>query len=213
MKKQFFYAAFALAMMASCTSEETPLVDQPTTPEDDRVAIELGVDAPSITASGRSLSRGTGSVGGEGVTGDENNWNSERLYIAMVDKNGDLATEKETQGAVATNILDWTNYEYRAPKEGSSADIRIYKSYDANSNSGTLQHKYYPPQGTFDFYGWHIDALPIATDGIEVTVEDGEATVNHIEIDGTQDVMGARTIPFTEANTVKYNNMSYPEKS
>ena len=38
MKKQFFYAAFAIAMMASCTSENEPQVEQPT-PEAEKKVI------------------------------------------------------------------------------------------------------------------------------------------------------------------------------
>ena len=205
MKKQFFYAAFAIAMMASCTNENDVLVEQPATPDDDRVAIELGVDAPSITAS----SRGTGSVGD--VEGENNKWNSERLYIAMVDKDGNLATETDADGETV-NILDWTNHEYRAPKNVNSETIRIYNTgtFDATTGYGTLQYKYYPVNGKYDFYGWHIDALNIAdettTEGVQVNVANGAATVNNITIDGTQDIMGARTIPFTEENTAKYNN-------
>ena len=208
MKKQFFYAAFAIAMMASCTNENDVLVEQPATPDDDRVAIELGVDAPSITASSKA-SRGTGSVGD--LEGTNNKWNSERLYIAMVDKDGNLATETNAQDETV-NILDWTNHEYRAPREGSSELIRIYNhsTYDEETGYGTLQYKYYPVNGKYDFYGWHIDALTIAdettTEGVQVNVAGGAATVNNITIDGTQDIMGARTIPFTDANTAKYDN-------
>ena len=40
MKKQFFYAAFAIAMMASCTSEDTVAVDPINPDAEEKVAIE-----------------------------------------------------------------------------------------------------------------------------------------------------------------------------
>ena len=79
MKKQFFYAAFALSMMASCTNDDVVVNPVEPTPEDSRVAIELGIDAPTVNAE--IGSRATGSVGD--VAGSNNYWKGEKLYIAM----------------------------------------------------------------------------------------------------------------------------------
>lgn len=211
MKKHLFFAAFALSMMASCTNDDNLVVEQPTAPEDDRVAIQLGVDAPSITATGRAVSRGTGSVGD--VEGANNKWSGQRLYIAMVDEDGNLAMEdqqeadgtpkKDAQGNVLKQeIMKWDSWFYKAPSAGSTGDILIYQKTQADVATTVQQYKYYPPQGTFDFYGWHVDDATTATPEIS----NGTVTVKDITINGTQDIMGARTIPFTEANTVKYDN-------
>ena len=217
MKKQFFYAAFALAMMASCTSEDTPLVEQPTTPEDDRVAIELGVDTPTITASGRS----TGSVGD--VAGASNTWNSQRLYIAMFNCDGDTLAKEKVNGAYAP-IMDNTTFYYLAPttagttvdwngnaasgEEGTGAGtgkIRIYKWGTGTSGTtdptinendeGLLQYVYYPVNGQYDFIGWHVDDATNTVADLDETKE-----IKSIKINGSQDIMGAKTKEFTQEN-------------
>ena len=58
MKKQFFYAAMALAVMSSCSKDNDPGIGNPDD-NNDKAVIALGVDVPTVTA----LSRGTGSVG------------------------------------------------------------------------------------------------------------------------------------------------------
>lgn len=73
MKKQFFYAAMALAVMSSCSKDNDPGIGNPDD-NNDKAVITLGVDVPTVTA----LSRGTGSVGD--VEGENNKWNSQRLY-------------------------------------------------------------------------------------------------------------------------------------
>ena len=67
MKKQFFYAAMALAVMSSCSKDNDPGIGNPDD-NNDKAVIALGVDVPTVTA----LSRGTGSVGD--VEGENNKW-------------------------------------------------------------------------------------------------------------------------------------------
>ena len=206
MKKHLFFAAFALSMMASCTNDDNLVVEQPTAPEDDRVAIQLGVDAPSITATGRAVSRGTGSVGD--VEDENNNWNGQRLYIAMVDKDGNLAKQVEQNGLgeiqyeadgktpKMENILDWTRLDYYAPTTGETGDIVINQL----GSTTVQQYEYYPVYGKFDFYGWHVDDAEITEPATNIKIEAGEAYVNNITINGTQDIMGARTKEFNQTN-------------
>lgn len=213
MKKQFFYAAFALAMMASCTSEDNLSVDPITPDADDKVAIELGIDAPTVSTV---VGRAVGSVGD--VAGDKNRWNGEQLFIAMVNKETKkLATEKDINGD-DVSVLDHQNYVYYAPRateNSGSGLIRIYKEDNkptTNEGQGTLSHVYYPVSGQYDFYGWHLDD---AASGATVTINETEKTVKSITITGQQDIMGARTKEFTEANyftgnpdvTVDYEDM------
>lgn len=188
MKKQFFYAAFAIAMMASCSNEDNPLVEQPATPDDDRVAIELGVDAPTVTASSRA-SRGTGSVGDTEASG-QNNWDGQQLYITMIDR---------ATGAVATDggstVLDYNTQKFYAPTTGSEG---LIKFMDSNT-AGKQNYVYYPVSGTYDFYGWHLDDA--ATGASVVTTPQGtnpNIAISNIVINGTQDIMGAKTKPAEE---------------
>lgn len=205
MKKQFFYAAMAIAFMASCTSEDNVVVDPVNpTPEEDKVAIELGISSNAMTIG----SRGTGMVGGvveEGVTsGDDydkaTTWNSQKLYVTMVNR-------KDGSEVLENGKPIFDGLEFRAPSsEATGADmnnIRIYTSngYDKESDMGTLQHKYYPITGGYDFYGYHLDDAQgtlnitpavLGTDGTSVTTP-ATATVTGITIDGTQDIMAAKT--------------------
>jgi len=199
MKKQFFYAAFAIAMMASCTSEDTVAVDPINPDAEEKVAIELGIDAPTVNASigGRAV----GSVGD--VATGENKWDGQQLYIAMIDKSTDaLEYVKDEDGDdTTTALLGHDTYTYYAPKaadNNGSGNIRIY----SDATNGILQHVYYPVAGTYDFLGWHIDD---ATDGTptgkpSVTISKDKKAVESIVITGQQDIMGARTKEFTADN-------------
>ena len=119
MKKQFFYAAMALAVMSSCSKDNDPGIGNPDG-NNDKAVIALGVDVPTVTA----LSRGTGSVGD--VEGENNKWNSQQLYIHMVDRATGLEAEEGAEGA-NTPILDNATLQFRAPKatEGNNGAIRI----------------------------------------------------------------------------------------
>lgn len=92
MKKQFFYAAMALAVMSSCSKDNDPGIGNPEE-NNDKAVIALGLDVPTVTAS----TRGTGSVGD--VAGDQNTWNSQKLYIYMVDRNTGLEAEEGAENA------------------------------------------------------------------------------------------------------------------
>ena len=91
MKKQFFYATLAIALMSSCSKDNDPGTTtdptDPTVPEviDDTTpaAIQLGIGNPTIIAT-----RGTGSVGD--ITGSNGNvWNGKEwtrafhLYVSQ----------------------------------------------------------------------------------------------------------------------------------
>lgn len=170
MKKQFFYAALAIALMSSCSKDNEPVNTTDPTPENPGVidetkpvAIELGINAPSVTAT-----RGTGSVGD--IAGDAKNvWNKQQLKIYMFPKNS----------ISASYVSPINTLNFLAPDGTTSSKITIA--------DGTIP--YYPMQGAFDFYGYHMDtgennANPTAN------LAEGSFTVNG-EIDGTNDVMAA----------------------
>lgn len=206
MKKNLFYAAFAIAMMASCTNEDNLVVDPVEPTPEDKVALNLGVVAPSVNATVGA--RGTGAVGD--VAGTNNVWNSQQLYIAMIDREtGDLAKDVETNDT----IMGWSTYTYRAPRKeqgvtDSIGNIRIYQNTavpTTPAGNGTIQYLYYPTQGTFDFYGWHLDdagGSPAITKtaATATTASTTSIAITGITINGTQDIMGAKTKPFTSTD-------------
>ena len=188
MKKNLFYAAFALAMMASCTNEDNLVVDPVEPTPEDKVAIELGIDAPTVNATLNP--RSTGSVGGTGETGnasEENSWNGQKLYITMIDKDTKAVAEEE--GEV---VLDWDTYQYSAPASGDKGLIQI--KGEQSTNNVMTKNVYYPTQGTYDFYGWHVDDLEAEPDATNPLL------IKDITITGSQDIMGARTKEFTKDN-------------
>ena len=79
MKKQFFYAALAIGMMSSCTSSDLPGNQAPEEqlPEEERVAIELGISSPN--AKIEASTKGLGPVGS--TDEDYNKWQGEELKI------------------------------------------------------------------------------------------------------------------------------------
>lgn len=190
MKKQFFYAAFAIAMMASCTSENEPVVDQPTPDAEDKVAIELGVNTPNIVGS-----RGTGTVGNvEGET-DATTWNNQSLNIIMVNRStGDYATEDNSPCASDLSNYILNGLTFRAPKaDAGDGNIRIY----SNEASNTLKFKYYPVNGKFDFYGYHIDGITGSNQTITPDASNptnAVAKVENIVFDGSQDILAGKAI-------------------
>ena len=196
MKKQFFYAAMAIAMMASCTSEDDLAVN-PVDPNQDeeQVALNLSVATPSMTVGSRAT--GTGIVGDVVEhLGDPVNktWDSQRLFMTMVNRSngGQYKVDGE---------LYFDGLEFRAPRTGApDQNIRIYAEYQGTGDDpdeGTLQYKYYPITGQYDFYGWHIDAAEWAN--TDTTFNATTAMVNNITIDGTQDIMAAKTLPIPDA--------------
>ena len=217
MKKQFFYAAMAIVFMASCTSEDNVALDQPTPDAEDKVAIELGIDAPTVNAS--VSGRAVGSVGdiadAASAQVKKNIWNGQKLFIAMIDNDKESATygelAKEGEGESATNIL-FNNYHYYAPRgeeATNSGSIRIYGSALANGNdNGILQRVYYPVQGQFDFLGWHVDDAGTTENPVTPNITKEAKTVKNIIITGQQDIMGARTKKFTEENYWTSNDIT-----
>ena len=177
MKKQFFYAALAIGMMSSCSSNDLPGNQQPENPEDERVAIELGVSPLNTVVS----TRGTGYVGNkEGGTTAE--WAGQTLGIFMAEK-GTLTKAKDIDGTYFFEGLTFT-----APTTGNSGTVK--------NNLGAV--KYYPLTGAFDFYGWHLDDAEGA-DAINADNLTGTITIN-----GTQDLMVGKAA-VTEDQKTNFN--------
>lgn len=201
MKKHFFYAAMAVALMASCTSEDDLSVN-PVNPtpdaEEEKVAINLGVKTPNIT-----VSRGTGTVGNVENETSNLGWNSQSLNLVMIDRATDSL-------AMDNGSYIFNNLIFRAPRKDAPANeqyIRIYNEnttppviFDEEQDKGLIQHKYYPVNGAFDFYGYHTDD---ANGTLSVDANNSEEIkVTDITINGSQDILSAKTIqiPATKPN-------------
>lgn len=186
MKKQFFYAAFALAMMASCTSEDNLAVDpvNPTPDGESRAGISLGLASPTVNAD---FGRAMGSVGD--VQGENNVWNGEKLYVAMYKKGTNtLATDEELIDASSNPtgiIMSPSTHDFYAPKKDKATDSDSIRIYQKNSTS-IIDYLYYPVSGNYDFVGYHVDELDVTFDAANRMVKD-------ITITGQQDIMGAIT--------------------
>ena len=202
MKKQFFYAALAIGMMSSCTSSDLPGNQAPEEqlPEEERVAIELGIQAPgsSITASTKS----TGAVGG--TTNETNLWNGQELYVVAYDKG---TSTKVVDSESSTGDYIFKDLKFKAPTQTwnpGTTSVDGGNTIYILKDPATVQRVYYNPTGNMDFYGYHIDA---AGDGTTTGVLNG-FTVENLTIDGAQDLLGART---KEVNPTNYPSPVDPD--
>ena len=192
MKKQFFYAALAIALMSSCSKDNDPgTTTEPTNPTPEVIddttpaVIRLGINSPTVAAT-----RGTGSVGD--VAGNAANvWRGQALQVLMVTQ----GTMKDAQDN-NKNIFDGETFT--APEDNSSLGLITF-------NTGNV--KYYPMQGKLDFYGYHMDTNP---DPVEDRSTEGSIVVTGT-IDGTNDIMAATT-RFSSEDSVKLINSALKAK-
>lgn len=193
MKKQFFYAALVIALMSSCSKDNDPgVTTEPANPSNPEViddttpaAIQLGINSPTVAAT-----RGTGSVG-DLASSSDNIWKGQTLQILMVTQG--TMTDAQDNG---TNIF--AGETFTAPT-GSASDLIKF-------NTGNV--KYYPMQGKFDFYGYHMDTTPAPAE--DRTTTPGSIIVT-ATIDGTNDIMAATT-RFSSEDSVKLINSALTAK-
>ena len=197
MKKSFMFVAVAAAgMLASCSSDSLTAGPDPNIEptQEERVPIQLGVSAPSVNlASGTT--RGTGTVGGVGVTNDDptNVWYGQKINAFMFVKNSlDLAVENETGPVYFYNdavMITPGTADNQIP--GLSTPTNIGEAMLSNGDI-----KYYPGSGNFDFFGYHGAGVTS-----NLTKTDGLWTVD-FTIDGSQDLMSTKAV-LTDAQTAK----------
>ena len=163
MKKLFFFAAAALAMLASC--QKTEVIKTPSTPVDDSqpVAMQLNVNAPAF-----QVTKTKAAV-------DE--WNNTPVYI--------YGLQRGEKGVVAANAnkYDFTDIlinAYKATVVDENTPLEIYQ--DATSGA-----PYFYAEGeTYDFFGYHLGDLTAGT----ITAEDDEISFP-VTITGQDDLMVA----------------------
>ena len=190
MKKQFFYAALAIGMMSSCSSNDLPGNQQPENPNiaEDKVAIELGIASPNLNIE--ATTKGIGAVGGTAAEGNE--WNKEKLgvwmYKVTYDESGNARESEALNDDNTTYVLE--GYTFEAPADGSTdakQQIRIVK--DENASPTLYQAVYYPSKYAHSFYGYHLDDARVEPSNINRETQ----SITDITIDGTQDIMTAGT--------------------
>ena len=165
MKKYFFYAAAAIAMLASCQkselkSEQTPVVD-----DGKPVAIQIGVNAPSFDVAVTKAA--------------VNEWNNTPVHIYGIQRG-------------SKGVVDGAKYDFdkgllideNTTVEDSKTALKLY-SDDANSVP-----YYYTEGEAYDFYGYHIGG-ELAED--VVVTKENDAISFPYTIDGATDLMVATT--------------------
>ena len=185
MRKSFLFAFAATAMLCSCSQDEAPVANNGGTDDNGLVKIEIGV------ANKMDLgTRGTGTVGG--TTVDENVWSGQEINVCMFKKDSenkptlDYATEINQTTGEEVNIFD-ANTTLNAPDGAVSGEAIRTDEYI----------KYYPVQGSFDFWGFHLDDAWDPANAPEIVEnEDGtQSMVVPFVIDGSQDIMAAKAVP------------------
>lgn len=196
MKKMFFFALAAAAMLTACSNDDTLGGNGEQNVSEQQ--IRLGV------ASSKVQTRGTGTVGG--MTDAENVWAGQTLWVYMLQKGSmDLAVYKSpavgSTAAAESKVFD--NKEFKAPNTADNT-----KSGLATTADGTIA--YYPVSGRYDFWGYRVDdaavggkpTVKIVNDnGDEVAADQATKRVVDIEIDGSQDIMAGKAVPSTDEVT------------
>ena len=196
-----FVAVAAAGMLASCSSDSLTAGSDPTIEpgQKDLVPIEIGVATP-MARSG--MTRGTGTVGavedgsGNAVNNDgtvtgtpkANIWAGQKVNVYMFDQGTlDLA---QFDGAA---IFDNAVMDTPPATETTNSGLAHY----VDPSSGRYLVKYYPLSRAYDFWGYRIDDAKNADGTAPATapVKNGEGNKYQVKIkvDGSQDVLGAKT--------------------
>ena len=177
MKKLFFYAAAALAMLASC--QKTEINESPSNQIDDSkpVAMQLNVNSPSF-----EVTKTKAAV-------DE--WNNTTVYI--------YGLQRGVKGVVATgedkyDFDDILIDAYEATVVDESTPLEIYQNPD-ETDPTKKAHYFYAEGETYDFFGYHLGGLTAG----EVKAENDEISFP-VTITGQQDLMVAAA---DKANDIK----------
>ena len=172
MKKYFIFAAVAAAgLFASCSSSDDIAANDAQNPiEDPDKAPQIRLNIGNIV----DLStRGTGTVGGVGT--GTNKWAGQHINVFMFTKDENKQTTLNLTD-ISTNATPqylYNNTDMVTP--GSAENLIPGMGVSANRadgeamiSDGTIQ--YYPLQGNFDFFGYHVSDAnenqgPIVKDG------------------------------------------------
>ena len=170
MKKFFFFAAAAMTMLASCHKND--LVPDQNLDDNSQVAIQLGMNAPSITVTKTKAA--------------VDDWNNNTVFVYGL-------KQERTNGVVngfgtmynltaTTNIL---NYEVIAPATDPTSNTATLNFYQQNAAGQDVPY-YYSDGQTYDFFGYHLGGAEQGT----VTAA-ADVVSFPVTFDGSNDVMYA----------------------
>ena len=214
MKTKLFFASALLVgmgMVSSCSNDDVAVAPgvTPGAGDADLVPIELALGNPTVSVQ----KRGSGTVGDIASAEATNVWNGQNLYVLMT-RQDDASTADENEFGLST----WT-YESANPATDPNVDQDPYVNdptatiinFDnelikapASGASGALAWttgpKYYPTEGTHDFFAYHIsdaftDEEPAGALDSKPDVKDetnGKQKYVEFEINGTQDLMAGK---------------------
>lgn len=175
MKRYFIFATAAIALLAGCNKSNPD--DVRNVENESPVAIELGVNAPSITVTKTKAA--------------VNKWNNNNIFVYGL-KQERTSNVVNAFGSMydfesEDNILGTENAGYSATATSNEdtptiAPLTIYKDED------TKVPYYYVDGQTYDFFGYHLGG---AKQG-EITAQNDVVSFP-VTIDGSNDVMYAYT--------------------
>lgn len=187
MKKNLIYAMMVVAAMTSCSKDSDVPTQGNNTPIDDTTPAEIrlsaGVNANIVT-------RGSGIVGD--TIGNGNIWNGQTLMVyAYRDTIKDFSRKEfiiDNKQATMRGT-GWTD-----PSGSVNATTNLLRWVD-------LSVLYYPLEGSYKFYGYHIDDAKDAAKSQTAIYKKDTVRLEKIIIDGTQDLMIAET-QLTKQDTI-----------
>lgn len=193
MKKYFIFAAVAAAgLFASCSSSDDIAANDAQNPiEDPNAAPRIRLNIGNVVDMS---TRGTGTVGGVGT--GTNQWAGQHINVFMFTKNAQKETTLNLTNIsedVDNPIYLYKNTDMVTP--GSAVNLIPGMGATANTSDGeamiedgTIQ--YYPLQGNFDFFGYHVDDA--ATGAVDDQTNAASKWTIPFTINGTQDIMSTK---------------------
>ncbi len=205
MKKSFYFAALALAVLSSCSSD--PVVKPNAEVDNDLVPIELGVGTPLMSIT----TRGTGTIGS--TTAADNHWRYEHVRVLMTWIPDNIAkhawgftTRDEGNGDYAL----FGNQFYCLPDEDQTSvdgGVALIPQLDGNQSTepNATDTRYYPQTGSSNFFAYYVDDAAISSDLQNPIVKTGDSAPKihdsipadaspafkyvNFQMNGTQDIM------------------------
>lgn len=147
-----FFAMAAAGMLASCSSEDNVEGNNPN--ESSLQKIELGVSTVA-----NATTRGTGTVGGVLDKEEKNEWAGQDLWVYMLERGKMNIAKYVDPDKNETKVFD--NQKFLAPTSTISGKEETGTGVATTFDKSV---KYYPVDGQYDFWGYHIDD---AYDGAE----------------------------------------------
>ena len=176
MKKLFFYAAAAVAMLAGCQKSE---IAGPQAIDDNQpAAIKFGINAPALTTTKAATKAAVDA------------WANTEVFVYGIkqERNADLTLKTLGQGLYNFDEILINDYPTIANPTGSTEDWTKVSPLEVYKDVAKKMPYYYAEGETYDFYGYHLGgAVPgTATKGNDVITYP-------VTIAGNNDVMYAYT--------------------